>query len=69
MKARSNFQQTGHPGAQHHASFSGISNSRDDFQQSALACAVATDNSHYISLTDIKSNVLQSPEVFPACSF
>src|SRR4051812_42802667 len=65
VKSGSDFQQTRHARAHHNLSFSRISDSRNYFQQSALACSVAANNSNDVTFIHIKRNVFQRPEVFP----
>src|SRR5438876_294831 len=63
VKSSSDFEERAHPPAQLSEAAAWLRNSGKNLQKSALAGAVATDDSCYFALADIERNVLQRPDV------
>src|SRR5690348_4562530 len=64
MESRADLKQAGHPSAQTYTTLRWICDSAQDFQKSALSCTVSADNPHYFPLTNLETNVPQSPKFF-----
>ena len=62
MKAGADLQQAAHPAADHCPAMRRLGDAAEDFQQRALAGAVATDDADDFSLGDLERNVSQRPK-------
>src|SRR5208283_985021 len=63
VKSSADFQQTPDPAMNFGAPGCGSRNSREDFQEGRLSCAVPPDQANDLSLANIEGNVTQRPQV------
>ena len=66
VKSSPDFQQAGHASSQTHPALARFGDAAQDFQQGALARAVAPDNPHHFALLDFEGNISERPKIFHA---
>src|SRR5262249_46497623 len=62
VESSANFKEAGHSSAHSHRTFRRVSDSRKDFEESALACPVRADDGYRIALFNVEIYIPQSPQ-------
>src|SRR5215471_20298557 len=63
MEACTNLKKTSYPAVNLGATGGGFSDAREDFEQGGLTGAIAADDAYNFTAFDLKTHVLQSPDV------